>query len=92
MKFRAGTTIVAGEQDILLNSNQEFLYGALPSTLCQRGVGSVKIIMYCKKTCSYIAEQQLFSKEEILLGIETTSKIYPFSKIAVTLEPVMQFG
>ena len=32
-----GTTIIAGEQDILLNSKQEFLQGLVPSTQSQRG-------------------------------------------------------
>ena len=34
---REGVSIVAGEQDILLNSKQEFLQGAVPSTRTQRG-------------------------------------------------------
>ena len=36
---REGVSIVAGEQDILLNSKQEFLQGAVPSTRTQRGFG-----------------------------------------------------
>ena len=62
-KLREGTTIVAGEQPILLNSKQEFLQGAVPSTQSQRGFGWVKIHIYGKKTYSYVAEQQLFLKE-----------------------------
>ena len=38
-KCREGVVIVAGEQDILLNSKQEFLQGAVPSTRSQRGFG-----------------------------------------------------
>ena len=38
-KLREGTVIIAGEQDILLNSKQEFLQGAVPSTRSQRGFG-----------------------------------------------------
>ena len=38
-KLREGTVIISGEQDILLNSKQEFLQGAVPSTRSQRGFG-----------------------------------------------------
>ena len=36
---REGVSIIAGDQDILLNSKQEFLQGAVPSTRTQRGFG-----------------------------------------------------
>jgi hypothetical protein len=39
-KLREGVEIVAGGQDILLNSREEFLQGAVPSTRSQRGFGS----------------------------------------------------
>ena len=35
----------------------------MPSTRSQRGFGWVKIHIYCKKTFSYVAEQQLFLKK-----------------------------
>ena len=38
-KLREGVDIVAGNQDILLNSKEEFLQGAVPSTRVQRGFG-----------------------------------------------------
>ena len=38
-KLREGVEIVAGNQDILLNSKEEFLQGAVPSTRTQRGFG-----------------------------------------------------
>ena len=38
-KLREGVDIVAGKQDILLNSKEEFLQGAVPSTRTQRGFG-----------------------------------------------------
>ena len=38
-KLREGVDIVAGNQDILLNSKEEFLQGAVPSTRTQRGFG-----------------------------------------------------
>ena len=38
-KLREGVDIVAGNQDILLNSKEEFLQGAVPSTRAQRGFG-----------------------------------------------------
>ena len=38
-KTREGVDIIAGNQDILLNSKQEFLQGAVPSTRSQRGFG-----------------------------------------------------
>ena len=34
-----GVNIVAGDQTILLNSKEEFLQGAVPSTRTQRGFG-----------------------------------------------------
>ena len=37
---REGVEIVAGNQDILMNSKEEFLQGAVPSTRIQRGFGS----------------------------------------------------
>ena len=36
---REGVDIVAGNQDILLNSKEEFFQGAVPSTRTQRGFG-----------------------------------------------------
>ena len=36
---REGVDIIAGNQDILLNSKEEFLQGAVPSTRTQRGFG-----------------------------------------------------
>ena len=36
---REGVKIISGDQDILLNSKQEFLQGAVPSTRVQRGFG-----------------------------------------------------
>ena len=36
---REGVQIISGDQDILLNSKQEFLQGAVPSTRVQRGFG-----------------------------------------------------
>ena len=36
---REGDEIIAGGQDILLNSKEEFLQGAVPSTRTQRGFG-----------------------------------------------------
>ena len=36
---REGVDIIAGGQDILLNSKEEFLQGAVPSTRAQRGFG-----------------------------------------------------
>ena len=38
-KIREGVEIVAGNQDILMNSKEEFLQGAVPSTRVQRGFG-----------------------------------------------------
>ena len=38
--LREGVDIVAGNQTILLNSKEEFLQGAVPSTRTQRGFGS----------------------------------------------------
>ena len=38
-KLREGVEIVAGNQDILLNSKEELLQGAVPSTRTQRGFG-----------------------------------------------------
>ena len=38
-KLREGVDIVSGNQDILLNSKEEFLQGAVPSTRVQRGFG-----------------------------------------------------
>ena len=38
-KTREGVTIIAGDQDVLLNSKQEFLQGAVPSQRTQRGFG-----------------------------------------------------
>ena len=38
-KLREGVYIVSGNQDILLNSKEEFLQGAVPSTRVQRGFG-----------------------------------------------------
>ena len=38
-KLREGVDIVAGNQTILLNSKEEFLQGAVPSTRAQRGFG-----------------------------------------------------
>ena len=38
-KLRKGVDIVAGNQDILLNSKAEFLQAAVPSTRVQRGFG-----------------------------------------------------
>ena len=38
-KLSEGVEIVAGNQDILLNSKEEFLQGAVPSTRTQRGFG-----------------------------------------------------
>ena len=38
-KLREGTITISGEQNILLNSKQEFLQGAVPSTRSQRGLG-----------------------------------------------------
>ena len=38
-KLRKGVDIVSGNQDILLNSKEEFLQGAVPSTRVQRGFG-----------------------------------------------------
>ena len=37
--LREGVDIVAGNQTILLNSKEEFLQGAVPSTRTQRGFG-----------------------------------------------------
>ena len=36
---REGVDIIASGQDILLNSKEEFLQGAVPSTRAQRGFG-----------------------------------------------------
>ena len=38
-QLREGVAIIANQQDILLNSKQEFLQGAVPSTRVQRGFG-----------------------------------------------------
>ena len=38
-QIREGVTIIDKQQDILLNSKQEFLQGAVPSTRIQRGFG-----------------------------------------------------
>ena len=38
-RLREGVEIVAGNQTILLNSKEEFLQGAVPSTRTQRGFG-----------------------------------------------------
>ena len=38
-KLREGVAIISNGQDILLNSKQEFLQGAVPSTRVQRGFG-----------------------------------------------------
>ena len=38
-QLREGVAIVANQQDILLNSKQEFLQGAVPSTRVHRGFG-----------------------------------------------------
>ena len=38
-QLREGVTIISNEQDILLNSKQEFLQGAVPNTRVQRGFG-----------------------------------------------------
>ena len=38
-RIEEGVRIVAGEQDILLNSREEFLQGTIPSTRVQRGFG-----------------------------------------------------
>ena len=38
-RIREGLHIVAGEQDILLNSKEEYLQGAIPYTRFQRGFG-----------------------------------------------------
>ena len=38
--LKEGLDIVAGNQTILLNSKEEFLQGAVPSTRTQRGFGS----------------------------------------------------
>ena len=38
-KTREGVVIIAGQQDILMNSKQEFLQGQVPSTRTQRGFG-----------------------------------------------------
>ena len=37
--IREGVETVAGNQDILMNSKEEFLQGAVPSTRVQRGFG-----------------------------------------------------
>ena len=39
-RIREGVEIVGGNQDILMNSKEEFLQGAVPSTRVQRGFGS----------------------------------------------------
>ena len=36
-QLREGVMIISNQQDILLNSKQEFLQGAVPSTRVQRG-------------------------------------------------------
>ena len=38
-KTREGVSIIAGDQDVLLNSKQEFLQGEVPSQRTQRGFG-----------------------------------------------------
>ena len=38
-KIREGVEIVAGNQDILMNSKEEFLQGAVPNTRTERGFG-----------------------------------------------------
>ena len=38
-RLREGVEIVSGRQTILLNSKEEFLQGAVPSTRTQRGFG-----------------------------------------------------
>ena len=38
-QLREGVMIISNQQDILLNSKQEFLQGAVPSTRVQRGFG-----------------------------------------------------
>jgi hypothetical protein len=38
-QLREGVAIIANQQDILLNSKQEFMQGAVPSTRVQRGFG-----------------------------------------------------
>ena len=38
-RLREGVEIVSGNQTILLNSKEEFLQGAVPSTRTQRGFG-----------------------------------------------------
>ena len=38
-KTREGVVIISNQQEILLNSKQEFLQGAVPSTRVQRGFG-----------------------------------------------------
>ena len=38
-QLREGVEIVGGQQDILLNSKEEFLQGAVPSSRTQRGFG-----------------------------------------------------
>ena len=38
-KLREGSDIIADNQTILLNSKEEFLQGAVPSTRTQRGFG-----------------------------------------------------
>ena len=38
-QLREGVAIISNQQDILLNSKQEFLQGAVPSTRVQRGFG-----------------------------------------------------
>ena len=36
---REGVEIISGDEDILLDSKQEFLQGAVPSTRVQQGFG-----------------------------------------------------
>ena len=38
-KIEEGVSIISNQQDILLNSKQEFLQGAVPNTRVQRGFG-----------------------------------------------------
>ena len=62
-RLREGVDIVSGRQTILLNSKEEFLQGAVPSTRTQRGFGQ-----WYQSICCWATFVFKFERGAVLIG------------------------